>query len=92
MLFKPVKNKDLFTSKASGSSLRQKGKPVNFFRRREEDSFLDYQKEQYKKFLVLRHNYSSQGFRFSKVNHIIFLVFCSFFLGFRFVSSYDWYY
>lgn len=59
--------------------------------------FGDYQKEQYKKFFVSRKDYieslnASEIFKFRKVDHILFLVFCTYFFGLRLISNYDWFY
>jgi hypothetical protein len=56
--------------------------------------FVDYQKVQYKKFFVSRKDYTesinaSESFKFRKANHILFLVFCTYFFGLRLISNYD---
>jgi len=93
MLFRSIKKKEFYSARKRAPLSRQK--PGLLGKRKNEDFFLDYRKDQYKKFLVLRRNYADnakQYLKFSKISHVLFLVFFSFFLGFRFLSSYDWYY
>lgn len=89
-------NKEL--SFTSLRSKKKKQKLSTFFPKKYSNKntsdFVNYQKEQYKKFFVSRKSYTdtvntSQIFKFNKINHILFLVFFTYFFGLRFISSYD---
>ena len=59
------------------------------------DDFGLFQKRQYKKFFVVRTDFvnkikgGSDLFVFRQINHIFFILFFSYFLGLRLISSYD---
>lgn len=103
ILFGTKKGKEFSSTRPSKSkfSKRKPKRSKLYYKRlrfklknRKRSGFFDYQKRQYKKFFVSRKNYvesihASGAFKFAKTSHIFFLVFCTYFFGLRFISSYD---
>lgn len=102
ILFGTVEDKELSFTRFFKEPKRIQKKSRNFskkfqFKNKKFGDFASYQKQQYKKFFVSRNNYVesihvSKIFKFKKIKHLLFLVFCTYFFGLRFVSSYDWFY